>query len=170
MNRKWVVVPALALVMGSMSLAAVQDETNKLTPVISESFASKQIRPGDTWKIYLKASDAKGGMKNIVSYVEQPGVGRYPISITRIKEADQKELGGYLYLNTFGSGNRMNFIHLTLYVQIQDKEGRFSEPAVFPLYIQSRLTQENAPQGVFAEKDLGPVMIQLRSTNEKGQN
>jgi hypothetical protein len=45
------------------------------TPVITNSFACRQIRPGDTWKIYLLAEDPEGEMKAIVCTVDQPGAG-----------------------------------------------------------------------------------------------
>ena len=47
----------------------------KAVPVITESFASKELRPGDTWKVYLKASDPDGDMRYIVS-VLSAGMGR----------------------------------------------------------------------------------------------
>ena len=34
-------------------------------PVISQSFAPKEARPGDTWKVYLKAEDPNGDMRRI---------------------------------------------------------------------------------------------------------
>src|SRR5512136_2546031 len=70
-------------------------------PVISQSFASPKISPGGTWKVYLTASDPDGDMKNIVCVIDQPGVGTYPVGITRIKkDEDRRELSGYVYLYT----------------------------------------------------------------------
>ncbi len=129
-------------------------------PKITQSFASRKIRAGDTWKVYLNASAPDGNMKAIFCFIEQPGVGRYPVSITKIKEEGRKEFSGYIYLNT-ATSEEMNFINLTLTVQIQDTAGQFSSPAVFPLSIQSRYTQEPPPPGVFKEEDLGPIMIRL---------
>lgn len=130
-------------------------------PVITQFFASKQLWPGDTWKVYLIASDPDGNMKNIFCVIERPGV-RYPVGITRIKEENRKEISGYIYLTTFADSiARLNFVNLTLTVQIQDMAGHFSAPMVFPLSIQSRYTQEPPPPGIFRERDLGPIMIRL---------
>jgi hypothetical protein len=147
------------VIPGPMEIKA--DAEGRGTPLITQSFASKQIGPNDTWKVYLKASHPDGKMKNIFSLIEQPGVGTYSASITRIKEENRKELSGYIYLNTLGPGNQLNFVNLTLTVQIQDMAGHFSAPAVFPLSIYTRFTQEGPPQGVFKEQDLGPIMIRL---------
>ena len=108
-------------------------------PAIVQSFAPAQIRPGDVWKVYLKASDPEGKMKYIFATVSQPGTGTYPVSIIRIKEENAKELSGYIYLNT-APARLPEFFNrsLTLAVNIQGKGGRFSQPAVFPLLFQAR--------------------------------
>jgi hypothetical protein len=102
-------------------------------------------------------------MKYIVCAIQQPGAGVYSASYTRIKEENRKELSGYVYLNTINPGRLLNFVNLTLTVQVQDKAGHFSQPAVYPLSLHARFTQEAPPPGVFKEEDLGPIMITLRS-------
>ena len=131
-------------------------------PVITQSFASKQLRPGDTWKVYLKASDPDGDMKNIYATIEQPGLGTYPISITKIKEGGGKDLSGYVYLNTVGIQG-LNFVTITLTVEIQDKAGHFSRPEVFPLSLSFGSRQQSPSPKIFQEKELGPIMIILRT-------
>ena len=133
-------------------------------PVISQSFASKQLAAGDTWKIFLNASDVNGDMKQIVSTVSQPGVGE-SVSYTRIKKEDEKEFSGYIYLTTFNSPNysALNFTTLTLTVQIKDAAGNISKPQVFPLSFNSTFTQEPPPPGVFKEKDMGGILVTLRT-------
>ena len=133
--------------------------------MISQSFASPQIAPGRVWKVYLKASDADGDMKEFVCIIHQPGVGTYPLSITRIREGNQKSLSGYLYLNVTAFRN-LDFVELTLTVQIRDRAGHFSEPVKFPLSINSRHAQESPPGEVFQENNLGPIMIDLRPVTE----
>jgi len=137
----------------------------RAVPVIAQSFASPQISPGSNWKVYLKASDADGDMKEFFCTIHQPGVGTYPVSITRIQEGNQKELSGYLFLD-ISAFRKLDFVTLTLTVQIQDRSGQFSEPVNFPLSINSRYAQEAPPEGVFQENNLGPVMIQLRTVGD----
>jgi hypothetical protein len=105
-------------------------------------------------------------MKYIFASIFQPGVGSYPVSITRIKEENQKELSGYIYLNT-APARQTSFFNLTLIltINIKDEKG-FSESAVFPLSFQANPAQEAPPEGVFKEQDLGPIMVTLRSVGK----
>ena len=122
-------------------------------PVILQSFASKELRPGDVWKIYLKTSEPEGKMKYIFATVTQPGANAYPVSIIRIKGEKQKELSGYIYLNTAPAA-QVNFFNLTLTLSVSIKgTGGFSQPAVFPLSFEARYT----PDGVLKEQNLRPI-------------
>ena len=138
--------------------------TGGAIPVITDSFASNKLIPGYTWKIYLKASDPDGSMRYIVSTLYQPGWGDYPISRTRIRKEDNKELDGYIYLNTLGPWGYkfLYFYTFNLTVQIEDKAGHFSKPTVFSLYFVPWATgQDSPPAGVFKERDLGPILADL---------
>jgi len=64
-------------------------------------FASNQLRPGDLWKIYILASDPDGDMETLVAVVDQVGWRSYPVSTTKIKGENTKELFRvFLFLNT----------------------------------------------------------------------
>lgn len=133
-------------------------------PVITQSFASKQLAPGDTWKVYLNALDMDGDMKFVVCTISQKGVGE-SVSYTRIKKDNGKELSGYVYLNTFSSPDyqSLDFTNLTLTLQVKDQAGNLGTPQVFPLSFNARFTQEVAPPGVFKDQDLGAVMVTLHN-------
>jgi hypothetical protein len=139
-------------------------------PVISRSFAAAELMPGDTWKIYIRASSPDARMKYMFATVEQAGGMGYPVSITRIKDEDQKDLSGFFYLYTQSAGSSMEFVTLRLEVQIRDDRGRLSEPAVFPLTFKSRASLESPPAGWFREKELGPIMIRLRPVGDDGSS
>ena len=164
MNKKILVVgfAFLCLTIGYATVAKAE-VTEKAVPVITQSFASMKVWPGETWKVYFNASDPNGEMKNIFAVVEQPGVGQYPLSIIRIRKENRKEMSGYLYLVTATPWYPLSFVNITLTIEIQDKSGNFSAPVTFPLSINSRYTQEAAPPGVFKEQELGPVMVSLRT-------
>jgi hypothetical protein len=154
---------ALILVWGSTGLAMAAP-AEKEGPVIGQSFASKEMRPGDVWKVDLKASDPGGKMKYIFATVFQPGVGFFPPSIIRIQGGNQKELSGYIYLNTAPATSSQLFNQtMTLSVTIQGKGGVFSQPVVFSLYFTPRPKGEVPAEGVFKEQDLGPIMATLRA-------
>jgi hypothetical protein len=164
-NKKMILfMTLLSLIWGGMAQAA--------SPVITSHFASSDLRPGDTWKIYLKASDPDGDMKNIVATVKQAGVGVHPVSLTRIREANRKELSGYVYLNTMAgsSYSSLTFFNLTLTLWVQDRAGNFSDPVEVPLTFGSRVeAQAIPPGGAYQEQDLGPVMIFLRTMSAQNE-
>ncbi len=140
----------------------------KEVPVITQLFASKQVRMGEPWRVYLNATDPDGDMSQIVCSEEfQAGLLQpYPISITKIEKDEQKNLSGYLYLDTSGLHRP---ISITVSVSIKDKAGHFSAPVEFSLNIvrpsqqEKEVRQENPPQGVFQNKNLGRIMIVLTS-------
>jgi hypothetical protein len=129
-------------------------------PVITHRFAPEEIRPGDTWKVYLRAADPGGDMKTIICTISQAGRGPYPICLVRIPESQRRELSGFLYLNTAGPQG-LSFTNLTLQVEVQDRAGYISRPVVFPLTFNPRAGQENPPLGTFREEEVGPIMISL---------
>ena len=152
----------LCLAMGCTTLMSPKEEV-KATPVITQSFASKEIRIGDTWMIYLNASDPNGDIIKISAIVDQPEQ-IYPEGIIKVSKENGKELSGYLYLSTASLANAPDGTSITLWVQIQDRAGNFSQPAAFPLTLKSLATQEAPPQGVFREGDLGPVILTRKSS------
>jgi len=171
MRRKFLAGMALLVLVGCAALGGLEQREKiygKAAPVITQSFASKQMRLGDTWKIYLNASDPDGDMKTIISTIDQKGVGTYPVSFTRIREDQQREnLSGYIYLNTVGTYG-LDYTTLVLNVQIQDKAGHYSAPASFPLAFNPTAHQENPPPGLFKDKALGPIVIVLTTAGAKG--
>ena len=169
MNKKLLGIVALVLLSGlgcatMMDMQEREKMYGKAAPVIAASFASQELSPGANWKIYLKASDPDGDMQSVVAVVEQRGSGPYPISYTRLKEGNQKELSGYVFLNTSGPyGDSWLYSYsLTITLQIKDRAGHYSQPVVFPVAFDNRFTQQSPPPGTYAENNLGPVLVVLR--------
>ena len=129
-------------------------------PVITRSFASREISPGDTWKVYIHAADPEGDMKTIICAVSQAGRGSYPVSYLKVPEGQGGELSGFIYLNT-GAGQSLPFFHLTLQVEIQDRAGNLSWPVSFSLAFNHRAEQEPPPPGLFHDQEIGPIMVFL---------
>ena len=160
-----------ALFLSTWAVLGLSSSANSsIVPAISKSFASKEIKPGDTWKIYISASDPSGKMKYIYAEIEQPGGLAYPLSRTRIKPENRKDLSGYIYLNTLTADKPMDFVTLKLVVHLGDGVGNFSEPVIFPLEFSPRGIQSSPPEGVFKENDLGPIMIRLRPVGDDGKS
>jgi hypothetical protein len=169
----WKAISAAALVLSlagcSYFLGGKPKPPGTSPPVITASFAAKTLAPGDTWKVYLKASDPDGDMAYILATIDQPGVGDYPATRLKIKEENAKELNGFVFLNTLvpGGSGFLNSVTLTLTVQIRDRTGYTTKPAVFPLTFTIRDTQEPPPPGVFREEELGPVMVNLQGISPR---
>lgn len=130
-------------------------------PVITHSFASKQMKPGDIWKVYLSASDPNGDMKYIVGVIERGGS---HLNVIKLNEKNRHHFSGYIYLNTSGTSAWLNLINLTLTIWIKDSDGHPSQPVLFPLSFQTNVIPEKPPQDLFEEQDLGPIMTQLLQT------
>jgi hypothetical protein len=139
-------------------------------PFIGQSFAVQELVSGETWKIYLKASSPAADMKYIYAVVEQKGGTNYPVSLTRIREMNKREISGYVYLNTFNDEGGRNWYTLNLTLQIQDEKGRFSNAVTFPLSFKWRAEKKDPPAGVFEEKELGPIMIRLSQRYDSGDS
>src|SRR5512136_1184111 len=97
-KKGFAIVAILFLALGFAALASAEVQggtSGKAVPVITQSFASKEVKPGDNWNVYLNVSDPEGNIKRIFAVVDQLGVGPYPVSIIRVKEENNKELSGY---------------------------------------------------------------------------
>jgi len=164
MNKK-VLFATFAFLFLAIRVATLagSEVSEKGIPIISQSFASKEIRPGEAWKVYFNVSNPNSEMTNIFAVVNQPGVGQYPMTIIKVKTENRKELSGYIYLPTSTSFHNLNYANLMLTVYVQDRAGNFSAPAVFPVSLSSRFSQEAPPQGVFQEQELGPVLLRLKT-------
>ena len=150
-----------------MSMEKKEEVYGKEPPTVTESFASKEMRPGDTWKVYLKASDPGGDMDYILATVFQVGKKIYPVSFIKVRGENGKEINGYIYLNTLVPGYEfLNFSSLNLTVQVKDRAGHFSEPVDFPLSFYPRAVQGSPSPGVFKDQTLGPVMTTLKPRSE----
>lgn len=138
-----------------------REKSQPPSPQITESWASDVARPGDIWKIYLKAEIPDGEMKAIFSNLERTGVGRHPVSITVLKPDFNRQLNGYIHLNTSDSETGSNLINANfiLRVKIQNTTGQFSNEVFFPLTLDPRFTQFPPPLIFFQENDLGPILV-----------
>ncbi len=171
LKKLFAVSAFIFLFAGCASLAPMEgkeERYGKAIPVITQSFASPAVMPGETWKVYLKASDPDGDMKNVYAEIFFFGTATsYPVVIIRVPKGNEKELSGYVYLYT-RYDSWLNFKNLILTIHIQDKAGHFSRPVDFPLAFNNTSLQKAPPSGVFAEKEIGPIMIELRSDGEPG--
>ena len=125
-------------------------------PVITDFFASSQIRPGEPWKVYINAKSAGGKMCAFIFKISLPGGAVCPLAQMEIKEPYGRRLSGSLSL-PMGILDYLEPENLVLNLQIKDNAGRLSAPAFFPLMIDPKAEKENPKAGIFEEVHLGPI-------------
>lgn len=105
-------------------------------PIISDSFAPQEVKPGKGWKIFLKAEDKDGDMKDIVVSISPASRSFLTYSFASIREEEGESLAGYLFIKTPPSPYLLNEIfHLT--VSIRDRTERKSNSVGFLLSFTS---------------------------------
>jgi hypothetical protein len=110
-------------------------------PVIVDSYAPQNVKPGEVWKILLKAEDKDGDMKDIVAKISPAGRSFFTYSITLIHEGERGQFAGYLFVKTPPSPYlRGQMFHLTIF--IRDKQGRKSDPIGLLLHFNGRSETE----------------------------
>jgi predicted small secreted protein len=116
-------------------------------PVITNSFASKELSPGDIWKIYVEAHDPDGDMRQFVCVIKQVGYGEYSADYVVIKEPHREKMKGYLrFFSGAGGGSRLGeWTNLSLTLYIRDRGRKNSNKVVFPLTLSRGSKQAPPP-------------------------
>ena len=161
----------LTFLVGSCSRLQVQDydkvfEEKGQPPVLIDHYASDVIRPGTTWKIYLKAKDKDGDMDYIATILYQTGFGYYATDYTRLTGKERKEFAGYVALRT-PPETSLTHDQFTMEVLLRDRQRNSSEIIKLPLTF-GQVERENIPgewQAV-AKKRLGVMVTGLQSMQQ----
>jgi hypothetical protein len=133
-------------------------------PVISDSYAPKSVRPGASWRVYLKAQDVDGDMKDIAAVLWQAGVGYYSTSVTLIRGEDRKDFAGYLFLTTPADSSLM-WDEFKLTVLVRDCQGNKSESIDLPMRFDLASTEKLPGEWQMAANHrLGAIMIDIESS------
>jgi len=134
-------------------------------PLVTDAYAAKVIRPGDTWMIFLRAEDPDGDMKSIAAALWQAGVGDYPTEVTIIKPEDARQFSGYLSMRTPG-GLNINWNELELTVIVQDNQGNRSRPVKLPLTFDMGAAKQEIPEKwqEAANHRLAVLMVDIQSS------
>jgi hypothetical protein len=135
-------------------------------PVLVDYYAAKVIRPGRTWKLYLRAEDKDGDMNNIVVMLSQTGVGTYPTAFTRLNGDDSQTVAGYLFLNT-PPDQALVWDTLSFEVFVRDCEGNRSNRVKFQLGFNYKPPPQSLPEKwqAVADRSLGAIMLRIISSD-----
>jgi len=130
-------------------------------PVIFDSYANPTVRPGSSWRIYLRARDEGGDMNSIVTVLSGPG-SPPQTGITWLKKKQRQEVAGYIFLRTPMDSSILDRTY-TLQVFVRDSKENKSETVEFPLSFDLRKKAGDLPaqwQDV-AHNKIGSVMIEI---------
>ena len=139
-------------------------------PELLGYYAAKEVRPGETWNIYLKAKDADGDMKYIVAVLSMAGEGSYAPSEIWLKGEKRSEFDGYIFLNTpADEALVMEMDTLNVSIFIRDWAGNKSQTVKVPLSFEPGRVTEKVPAQwqQAAEEQLGYINNTLMSIEDQ---
>ena len=137
-------------------------------PEIINFQAEEVIRPGETWRVYLKLRDVDCDMSYVVTQLWQSGVGAYPVSFTPIRQNACPEIVGYIFLRT--PANRsviQNQYDAKIFVR--DRQGNHSKSINLPLNFDLIASKELPDEWQGAPVvSIGAIMIDLANAQRSG--
>ena len=138
-------------------------------PELLGSYAVKEVHPGQTWNIYLKAKDVDGDMKYIAAVLFMAGEGSYPTSEIWLKGETRSEFEGYIFLHTPMDETLVaDMDTLKVSIFIRDSAGNKSQTVKLPLSFVPGRTPEKVPAQwqQAAKHQLGYINNSILSTED----
>ena len=132
-------------------------------PVIFDSYANSTVRPGTSWRVYLRARDKGGDMKSIATILSGPGSSPQS-GITWLKKKYSHEFAGYIFLRIPMERSLLNRTY-TLQVFVRDSKDNKSEAVEFPLSFDlKKRTAELPPEWQdVADNKIGSMMLDIKA-------
>ena len=142
-------------------------------PIILDSYGAESVRPGATWRVFLKAQDVDGDIHYIAAQLWQAGVGYYPTSFNFLKGGDREGFAGYLILTT-PADRRLLPDNFKLEVLLRDCEGNKSESLFIPLNfdLKTNFRTQPVPEKwqAAAQRQLGIIHVDIISSEAYNSN
>ena len=170
MNKKIYVLLALSiLISGCASFTRCETTSTSdkgQPPVILDSYAPSQIRPGATWRVYLRAKDPDGDMKQMIQVLMRGESGPFKTTFAPLKAEYSAEMGGYFFLRTPSPAqadyDRLGFLGITLRIALLDCQKNKSEYVEFPLHFTFEAAHDLPSEWQdVADISLGAIMFDL---------
>jgi hypothetical protein len=102
-------------------------------PVISDSYAPRNVTPGTVWKVFIEAQDADGDMQDIVSSMAPATRSLLTYEYTAVKPEEAALLKGYLFTTTPISADLLGE-KFDVNIFIRDRAGNKSESVGFTVH------------------------------------
>jgi hypothetical protein len=130
-------------------------------PVITHSFASKEVSHGDVWRIYVEANDPDGDMRYFAYTIRTSGLGGRG-DYVYIRKTDRAEMSGYLGVFVAPPQDAIGeWASFTLTLHIRDRSGNTSDNVAFPVALSRGVKQDSPPPPFDSEglKSLGRISV-----------
>ena len=114
-------------------------------PEVVSFHADRVIRPGDTWRVYLKVKDVDCDMTHVVTDLQRSGASYYPVSFTPIRGTACPELVGYVFLRT-PRDRALLWETFRAKVHVRDRRGNQSKSINLPLNFDQTSSKEPPEQ------------------------
>lgn len=135
-------------------------------PQVLSFHADRVIRPGDTWRVYLKVQDVDCDMTYVITDMQRSGASSYPVSFTPIRETACPELVGYVFLRT-PADRALVLERFEAKVSVRDQRGNQSKSIRLPLNFD-RVSSTKPPEQWHAPTvvSIGALQINLSDSRE----
>jgi hypothetical protein len=133
-------------------------------PVILDSFAVSEIRPGESWRVYIRAKDPDGDMMETIQIIIRGDSGPFKTTFSPLHAKYRADMNGYFFLRTPPSTQadytRLGNMGLTLRMSIRDCQN--NEQVEFPLRFTPKASHDLPPEwNEVADLSLGAIMFDL---------
>jgi hypothetical protein len=168
-KRIYLVLGLSALIWGCASFTnceKISTSGKGQPPVILDSFAVSEIRPGASWRVYIRAKDPDGDMIETIQIIIRGDSGPFKTAFSPLHAKYSAEMNGYFFLRTPPSTQadytRLGNMGLTLRMSIRDCQNNESEHVEFPLRFTPKASHDLPPEwNEVADLSLGAVMFDL---------
>ena len=133
-------------------------------PVITHSFASKEVSHGDDWRVYVEANDPDGDMRYFVYTISTSGRGGRG-QYVRVGKDNRAKILGYLCVFVAPPEDAIGeWAHFELTLHIQDSRGNTSDKVTFPAALARGVKRDSPPLPFNTEglKCLGRIWVAFR--------
>ena len=135
-------------------------------PEVLAFYADRVIRPGDTWRVYLKVKDVDCDMTYVITDMQRSGVSAYPVSFTPIRETACPDLVGYVFLRTPVDRNLV-WERFEAKISVRDGRGNQSKSIRLPLnFDQASSTKPPEQWQAPTVVSIGALQIDLLDSRE----
>jgi len=129
-------------------------------PEITNFYADRAIRPGETWKVYLTLRDLDCDMTYVVTDIWLAGGGSYPVSFTPIRSEGCPEIRGYVYLRT-PADRDLIWDQFEVKIHVRDRQGNRSTHIQLPLDFDLVSSTQVPEQWQADSLAIGAISIEL---------